>query len=82
MKYQDKALRVAMGVVQLQPCVLCGQKSDGCGVYVPTDSVQFGGTNGQQRVIVYSLCSTCQKSPGAHERVEALLASRYRGDAA
>jgi hypothetical protein len=80
MKYTDKALRVAMARVLLEPCVLCNDKTDGCAVFHPHNAGEYGATNGNDRLIVYSLCSVCQARPGSPEKVEAMLAARCGGE--
>jgi hypothetical protein len=80
MKYTDTTLRVAMARVLLEPCLLCTNPSDGCAVFHPHDPSLYGASNGNDRLIVYSLCSMCQARPGSPEKVEAILAARCGGE--
>ena len=67
----DQMIQYAMD----RPCILCGKPfANGSGVFVPTDSQSWGALAGKQRYLVYPMCSECQVSPDANERVEGAIA--------
>jgi hypothetical protein len=57
-------------------CLLCGAPPTHDGIFVPRNSVVFGGTVMQQRLIAYALCTACCAASGAVHRVEARLKER------
>ena len=74
----DQAL-IALKIKQCQskPCILCGKKSDGAGVFVPDEefAAKVGKPKNKLRLFVYAICSRCQKKKDWVEMVEDTLLS-------
>lgn len=39
-----------------QPCLVCGEKPDAMGVFVPNNHQDFGAAENKERVVFYSIC--------------------------
>lgn len=63
------------------PCLLCGGPAIWRGIFLPTDSVVYGGNALQQRLIGYSLCAV-HAHPRDLEAIEACILRRIRQGAA
>lgn len=61
--YQKKLIEMQLQQVLGSPCMLCGRKSDGAGVFIPDNefAAKVGQPKGKLRVIVYGVCSRCVK---------------------
>ena len=77
--FQMSILAMKVQQAQKKPCMLCGKKPDGAGVFFP--SVEFGPKVGQPkgktRACVYSLCSKCKSKSDWEEKVEQALIKSY-----
>ncbi len=56
------------------PCILCGKRSQGVGVYEPKDPAEFGAPHGKTKFYMYPLCDNCYTDQGAVEVENRILA--------
>jgi hypothetical protein len=54
-------------------CVLYGKRPHWTGVFLPHDSVAYGGRPDKQRAILYHLCTRCRKRSDVVDAVEARI---------
>jgi hypothetical protein len=52
-------------------CLLCGKRPSWTGVFLPYDSVAYGGCPEKQRAILFHLCKRCRKRADVLDVVEA-----------
>jgi hypothetical protein len=64
------AVQTAMAVVQLRPCILCGNDADLVGAFVPHAA--------PTKAILYPICEPCLIFPDAQERIEAEIGKQPR----
>lgn len=69
---EAEAARIFDTIAQI-PCILCQGAPNMVGIFIPHDSVKFGGNDTQQRMCFYPLCTRCSQSPGCWERVDRKL---------
>ena len=60
-----------------EPCILCGGKAAAICQFIPSDSKLFGGQEGKQRLMFYSLCNKCLMDSQAIHKVESLIFLKY-----
>jgi hypothetical protein len=54
-------------------CLLCGKRPNWKGVFLPYDSVAYGGRPDTQRAVLYHLCKRCRKRSDVVGAVEARI---------
>jgi hypothetical protein len=72
-----EALKLAQ--VVCPTCLLCGDRSEWAGVWVPPDRLDhlFEQWHGEKQGFGYSLCDDCKKAPDVRERLEAELVAQH-----
>ncbi len=79
-EFQKKILAMQIQQAQGSPCILCGKRSDGAGAFLPDKefAAKIGQPKGKLRMIVYALCSRCQRrKKNLMEKVEQQILSDY-----
>lgn len=73
------SLTVAVQAQIGRPCILCKQKANGAGAFIPPESWKeiSPGPNGLEKApgcaFVYPICVTCRAAPSADEQIEKTL---------
>lgn len=63
-------------------CLFCGDEPSYFGVFVPSDSGEWGAARGKQRLFFYGICENCfsvTDSESREDRAEKILAHSIRG---
>jgi hypothetical protein len=56
-------------------CLLCENKPDNIGIFVPDISIEFGGSTNKQRIIKYLICNLCINNK---EHIELKLKDNFK----
>jgi hypothetical protein len=63
----EREVRVLLARALLEPCLLCGGRPHGAGIFAPYDSERWGARTGKQRLLAYSLCEDCETTSTSTE---------------
>ena len=82
MKAKDNLMWACIQQAAEQSCLVCGKTPAMCtGVWLPTTAEAkraVATPKGQSRVIVYSVCESCAKTPGILPLIEQIICIRIK----
>ena len=68
----------ALRMVEHEACLLCKRKkAPWQGIFLPDNSIKFGGIPGKDRVLCYRLCTRCKRLPDRMDRVERYMEQQF-----
>jgi hypothetical protein len=68
----DTKVRVLLAKAMMGPCLMCGGRPDGAGLFVPYSPEDWGARPGKARLIAYALCDHCEASTSIEDREDKL----------
>lgn len=79
-EFQSFRLKMMLQQCKGKPCILCGVRADIGVALFPDDDFakKIGQPRGKCRVVVYPICSKCQKKKDASKRAEQEILADYR----